>query len=202
MLRLNARPNVAHRYEVVVIAASAGGIPALGTLLAGLPHDFPLPIAVVQHRTASHPQMLAHVLGRRTALKVKFAEEGEALQPGTVYLAPHDLHMTVRRDRSIALVDGLKIRHVRSSANPLFASAALALQGRVIAVVLTGYDRDGTDGVQTVKGQGGIVIAQDKSTSVNFGMPRSAIESGAVEHILPLGKIAGELVRLAKAVRE
>ena len=186
------------RYDVVVMAASAGGVAALRTVLSALPPDFPLPIAVVQHRSAAHPNMLARVLGCRIPLKVKTAENGEVMRPGTVYLAPPDLHMTVAAGGRISLRNGMKIRHVRSSANPLFESAAEALQGRVIAVVLTGYDSDGTDGVQLVKRQGGIVIAQDQATAAHFEMPRAAIESGSVEHILPLHLIAGELVRLAK----
>lgn len=190
-----------HGYDLVVVAASAGGVPALTTLLAGLPADFPLPVAIVQHRLPRHQQVLAKVLGWRASLAVKTAEDGEVMHPGTVYLAPPQMHMTVRADRSLALADGRKIRHVQSSANPLFESAADALGGRVIAVVLTGYDRDGTDGVQSVKRHGGTVIAQDEATSTHFGMPRSAIETGCVDQILPLAKIAGELARLAKAPR-
>jgi two-component system, chemotaxis family, protein-glutamate methylesterase/glutaminase len=99
-------------------------------LLAGLPPDFPLPIAIVQHRSTKHPNMLAKVLGRHCALPVRIASEGEALRPGVVYLAPPELHMTVLADRSFSLADGRKIRHVHSSANPLFESAAGALGGR------------------------------------------------------------------------
>lgn len=196
-MRIETSPRQ-RRYEAVVIAASKGGVRALQKLLSGLPPDFSLPVAVVQHRTTQQPNELARVLGRRAAVPVKLAEEGEIMQPGTVYLAPPDLHMTVRPDRSLAFVDGRRIHHLRSSANPLFESAAESLHGRVIAVVLTGYDHDGTDGVQTVKHRGGIVIAQDQATSERFDMPRSAIQTGSVDHILPLEKIAGELVRLAK----
>lgn len=144
------------------------------------------------------PNLLPRVLGRRTALKVKTAEEGEAMTPGTVYLAPPHEHLVVRRDESLALTDGRRIRHVRSSANPLFASAAQVFGEGVIAVVLTGGDCDATDGVQTVKHRGGIVIAQDKASSAIFGMPHSAIETGCVDAILPLSHIAPELLRLSK----
>ncbi len=186
------------KYEAVVMAASAGGVAALGTLLAALPPDFPLPIAIVQHRSARHPHMLAKVLGRHSTLPVKMAEEGEVMRKGMVYLAPFDLHMTISAERVLTLADGHKIRHVRSSANPLFESAAEALHGRVIAVVLTGYDSDGTDGVQAVKRAGGAVIAQDEASSHAFAMPHSAIATGSVDCVLPLHDIARELVRLAK----
>jgi two-component system chemotaxis response regulator CheB len=192
-MRPSASPG---RYDLVVIAASAGGVQALGQLLSALPADFPVPIAVVQHRTTRQPHLLAKVLSRHTPLLVKLAEHSEAMQPGIVYLAPADLHLTVGADRCLALIDGHKIRHVLSSANPLFSSAAKAFGSRVIAVVLTGMDRDGTDGVQTVKRCGGIVIAQDEATSQRFAMPHSAIETGCVDHILPLEEVAPTLVRL------
>jgi two-component system chemotaxis response regulator CheB len=190
------------RYALVVMAASAGGVQALQKVLSGLPPDFPLPIAIVQHRTGNPPNLLAHVLGRHTALRVKTAEEGEIMVPGIVYLAPPREHLVIQRNEQLALVDGRKVRHVRSSANPLFASAAQVYGDGVIAVVLTGGDRDATDGVQTVRHRGGIVIAQDEPSSHLFGMPRSAIDTGAVNAILPLGEIAGELERLAKMPAE
>lgn len=187
------------RFDVVVMAASAGGVKAFEALLSRLPADFPLPIAIVQHRTTSDPNLLAKVLSRHTALVVKTAQQGEAMQPGTVYLAPPHCHLVVDADLRLAFSDGGRIRHVLSSANPLFESAARALPGRVIAVVLTGYDRDATDGVQAVKRSGGIVIAQDEASSESFGMPASAIKTGCVDRVLPLGHIGGALVALARS---
>lgn len=201
VLREARHSNGVHRYELVVMAASYGGVQALVRVLSLLPADFPLPICVVQHRSAQHPHLLDKVLGRRSALVVKMAENREVLQPGTVYLAPPHMHMRVRADRSLAFTDGVKIRHVHSSANPLFESAAEALGGRVIGVVLTGFDSDGTDGVQAIRHAGGIVLAQDEATSAAFNMPRSAIETGAVHQILPLDRIPAELARLAKVAR-
>ena len=186
------------RYALVVMAASAGGVPAFQKVLGALPPDFPLPIAIVQHRTTSSPNLMARVLGRHTALKVKNAEAGDVLQSGTIYLAPPHQHLVVQPDRTLGVMNGRKIRHVQSSANPLFESAAEVYGDKVIAVVLTGFDSDGTDGVQTVHHRGGIVIAQDESSSHTFGMPHSAILTGAVHAILPLSDIAGELQRLAK----
>jgi len=183
-------------YDMVVMAASAGGIAALKNVLGALPADFPVPVAVVQHRPVEQPNLLAQVLRHFTPLKVKTAEQGERLKPGTVYLAPPDLHLLIRKYGFCKLVDGTKIRHLRSSANPLFTSAAEVFGKRVIAVVLTGGDRDATDGVQSVKNQGGTVITQDEETSAAFGMPRSAIETGCVDEVLPLGEIGPTLLRL------
>jgi two-component system chemotaxis response regulator CheB len=186
------------KYDLVVMAASAGGLHALEQILGTLPADFPAPIAIVQHRTAKLPLLLAQILGRHTHLKVKNAEAGERLLPGTVYLAPPALHLHIQPHGFCDLSDGMRIRHVYSSANPLFTSAADAFGSRVIAVVLTGGDRDATDGVQSIKEKGGVVIAQDQATSQIFGMPHSAIETGCVDHVLPIQDIGPALLQLVK----
>lgn len=196
-------PQVARRavretpYDLVAIVASAGGVKAMETILEALPEDFPIPIALVQHRSGHEPNLLARVLSRHSALTIKLAEDGEELQRGTVYLALPQLHLIVADNRTLRLVDGHKIRHVPSSGNPLFESAAAKLHGRVIGVVLTGYDRDGTDGVQAIRAAGGVVLAQDERTSKAFAMPRSAIETGAVDAVLPVEAIGPALVMLA-----
>jgi two-component system chemotaxis response regulator CheB len=189
----------ANRYELVVLAASAGGIEALARVLNGLPPTFRLPIAIVQHRSPRLPNLLGQLLQRQTQLRVKPAEVGDMLQAGTVYIARPDLHLIVRPDRSLGMTDGHKVRFVQSSANPLLESAAETLGGGVVAVVLTGGGRDGTDGVQAVKARGGLVIAQDRATSQVFGMPGAAIATGAVDEVLPLDQIAPRLRELAGA---
>jgi two-component system chemotaxis response regulator CheB len=137
------------------------------------------------------------VLSRHTDLAVKLAKDGESLEAGTVYLAAPDLHLVVNDNRTLGLRNGHRIRHVLSSGNPLFESAARTLGERVIAVVLTGYDSDGTDGVQAIKKAGGTVIAQDEASSEVFSMPRSAIATGCVDRVLALGEIGPALVQLA-----
>lgn len=193
-----SRPRAVRRgdYDLVLIAASSGGVPALRDFLAKLPSTFPIPIAVVLHRTQTQPVRLAEVLSRTAALQVKTAEEGEKLRTGLVYLAPPRQHLVVRTDRTFHLMDGHKIKYLHSSANPLFESAAYSLNGRVIAVVLTGSGTDGTNGVQTVKGMGGVVLVQDPATTAYATMPLSAIGTGAVDRVLPLEEIPVELLRL------
>jgi two-component system chemotaxis response regulator CheB len=152
-------------------------------------------VAVVLHRTRRQEDLLPLVLGRSSALPVRRVEPGKPMQPGTVYIAPPDAHLIVGADRRFDLMDGRRIRHVLSSANPLFTTAAEVL-GPVIGVVLTGMGRDATDGVQAVKQAGGAVIAQDEATSEWFSMPRSAIATGAVDYVLPLDRISAKLVEL------
>jgi two-component system chemotaxis response regulator CheB len=189
-------PFLPSRFELIVVAASAGGVPALRAIFQGLPKDFPVPIAAVLHRSRDRPFNLVGVLGRDVGLRVKLAEQGERPKPGCIYLAPPSHHLVVRPDRSFHLMNGLKIKYLHSSANPLFESAAYALDGDVIAVVLSGTGSNGINGVQAVCGMGGTVIAQDPASAEFGGMPRAAIASGAVEEVLPLAAIAPALVRL------
>jgi two-component system chemotaxis response regulator CheB len=190
------------KYDLVVMAASAGGLPALRTVLSALPKDFPVPVALVQHRAAAAPEVLPSILRKATPLHVKNAEAGERLQAGTIYVAPPDRHLMVLPDFTLALVDGSKIKFTRSSANPLFESAAQAVNGRLVAVVLTGGGANGTDGVQIVQALGGHVIAQDQASSLHFGMPRAAIATGCVHSVLPLEAIGPTLVHLVMPTKE
>jgi len=186
-------------YRLVAIAASAGGLAVLLEILGALPPGFPLPIVVVQHRSLSSPEVFPAILARATPLRVKTAEEGDALAAGTIYVAPVDRHVVVRPDGTLRLMDGRRIRFVRSSAEPLFESAAYALDGRVIAVVLTGGGANGSHGVIAVAGTGGLVIVQDPDTAQLPGMPRAALATGVDAHVLPAERIAPALLLLASA---
>lgn len=187
------------RHELVILAASAGGIEATGTILEALPASFPIPIVVLQHRSPTRQSILPAILGRRCALRVKDAEPGERFVAGTVYVAPAATHLTVGHDRCFHHRDGTRVHSLRSSADPLIRSAAHALGGKVIAVILTGGGRNGTDGVRDVRTLGGTVIAQDPATARQPGMPRAAIATGAVDYVLSLESIAPMLVQLTTA---
>jgi two-component system chemotaxis response regulator CheB len=180
----------------VGFAASSGGLHALHHVLGALPATFPAAIAIVQHRLAGNERMFGDLLSRWTRLRIRDAEERDVLVPGTVFIAPADQHMRVTLDRTIALARGAPIHHVLSSADPLFISGALAYGPRFIAVVLTGGDGDGSDGVRHVRVRRGTVIAQDPATASNDEMPRHAIATGAVDLVLPLDEIAAALRRL------
>jgi two-component system chemotaxis response regulator CheB len=183
---------------LIVIAASAGGVLALRQLLAGLPADTPAAVVILQHRSPTQPSILNSILARRAKMPVVLAREGELIEPGVVYVARPDLHLTVVPGGRFEYVDGTKVRGVRSSANPLLETAAAVYGDRAIAVVLTGSGMDGTDGVQTVKARGGIVIAQDPDTAEYQSMPRSAVRTGAVDHVLPLDAIPAALVAITQ----
>jgi len=177
------------------MASSAGGLNALGQVLSELPAEF-VPVVVVQHLDPRHRSLMAEILGRRTALEVRQAQEGDRVERGVVYIAPPDRHLLVNGDGSLSLTRTELVHFVRPSADLLFESVAASYRERAIAVVLTGSGSDGEMGVRAVKKMGGLVIAQDRSSSEFFGMPGAAIDTGSVDIILPLNEIASTLVGL------
>jgi two-component system chemotaxis response regulator CheB len=182
-------------FDVVAMASSAGGLSALSQVISRLPGRFPAAVLVVQHLDPHHPSMLAEILSRRTELSVQQAVDGETLRGSTIYIAPPDQHLLVNPDAKISLTRSELVHFVRPSADLLFESVAATFKERSIAVVLTGTGRDGSMGVQAIKKMGGVVIAQDQSSSEYSGMPDAAIATGAVDHILPLEEIAAALVQ-------
>jgi len=183
-------------YDVVALAASAGGLAALSQLFAALPADFPAALVVVQHLDPRHRSLMADILRRRTRLQVKQAEEGDHLHSATIHIAPPNRHLLVNSDGSLSLSQTELVHFVRPSADMLFESVAASYKDHAIAVVLTGTGSDGVMGVQAIKKMGGTVIAQDARTSEFFGMPGAAIQTGNVDFILPLDEIAAVLVTL------
>jgi two-component system, chemotaxis family, protein-glutamate methylesterase/glutaminase len=184
---------------VVGLAASAGGLAALSTVLQALPAGFPGAVLVVQHLDPHHKSLLADILQRRSGLTVREARGGERLAPGTVYLAPPDHHLLVDAGGTLSLSSAERVRYVRPAADLLFAALAASFGPRAVAVVLSGSGRDGTDGALAVKRAGGTVIVQDVATSEFTGMPEAAIASGAADRVLPLPAIGAALVELAGA---
>jgi two-component system chemotaxis response regulator CheB len=187
-------PNAA--FDVVALAASAGGLTALSRVLSVLPADFPAAIVVVQHLDPRHRSLMADILSRRTLLRVKQAREGDRLSPGTVYIAPPNRHLLVNPDGTLSLSQSELVHFVRPSADLLFESVAASYKDRTIAVVLTGTGSDGNMGVQAIKKMQGTVIAQDEASAEFFRMPGAAIQTGCVDFILPLDEIPSALVTL------
>jgi len=186
------------KYRLVVVAASAGGLSAIATMLEKLPRDFPLPVAIVQHMDPNHESLLATILSRRTALKVAEARDREAMISGRVYVAPPGTHMIVGPGYAVHLTHSAKVHFVRPSADVLFESAARSC-GPVIAVILTGTGSDGAAGAAVVRDAGGVVIAQDEATSAFFSMPHAAIDRGVVQYVLPVGDIGAALIDLTRS---
>ena len=177
-------------YGIVAIAASAGGITALGHVLGGLPPGFPVPVVVVQHLDPRHKTIIAEVLGRRAKLPVVLATDGERAQPGTIYVAPPNRHLLVEAEGVLVLSSSELVHFLRPSADLLFESVAGAYGPRAIACVLTGTGSDGAMGATAVKARGGTVIAEDPELAEFKGMPEAVIAAAAVDFVLPLDEIA------------
>lgn len=187
---------VADNFDIVAVASSAGGLKALDEVLSALPEDFTASIVVVQHLDPRHRSLMADILSRHTSLKVKQAEDGDSLEPGTVYIAPPNRHLLVNADDTLSLTQSELVHFVRPSADLLFESVAASHKKRAIGVVLTGTGSDGSMGVQAIKKMEGTVIVQDEHSSEFFGMPNAAIQTGAVDFVLSLKEIPLALVTL------
>lgn len=184
--------------ELVCIATSTGGPEALETVLTGLPANFPVPIAVVQHMPPFFTKQLAKRLSDKCAIRVHEAESGQPLEPGTALIAPGDFHLEVRRRSSrcyaVTTTDPPE-NSCRPAADVLFRSAAAEFGHQMFAVVLTGMGQDGLKGCEAVRNSGGSVVVQDEATSVIWGMPGSVSRAGLASMELPINKIAAEIIR-------
>ncbi|MEZ4524396.1 MAG: chemotaxis-specific protein-glutamate methyltransferase CheB [Desulfobacterales bacterium] len=180
--------------KLVAIASSTGGPKALSHLLSALPEYFPCPIMVAQHIAPDFVSGLVNWLDKIVPLKVKSGVRGEMLMPGTVYISPSEKHMRAEQGKRIGFTPAQAGDIYFPSCNILLTSAAEVYGAGSIGVILTGMGDDGISGLQAVKNAGGFTIAQDEQTSVIFGMPRVAIEKGCVDKVLPIHKIAEELM--------
>ncbi|MGE0758771.1 MAG: chemotaxis-specific protein-glutamate methyltransferase CheB [Pirellulaceae bacterium] len=201
-----ALPDVVHRTtspwtaRAVLVAASTGGPRALATLLPDLAARITIPILIVQHMPAELTRSLSENLGRQARCTVVEAGDGQTIQPRTVYVAPGGKHLVLRKTAAHQLTTGWSDQPpecgCRPSANVLFRSAAAALGGQVIAVILTGMGNDGTAGVAPLKRAGGYVLVQDEASSVVWGMPGSVVAAGLADAVLPLSGIPAAVQEL------
>ncbi|MBU1064084.1 chemotaxis protein CheB [bacterium] len=177
------------------MGASAGGIDALKQVLERLPADLPAAVIIVQHLSPSKPTQLHEYLDKISPLRVYLAEDGAPIKDGAAYLAVPGQHLKVAEKRLVLNMDEPE-NYVRPAVDVLFTSAAESFGSKTVGVVLTGTGRDGARGCRQIKAKGGATIAQDEKTSRNFGMPKAAIETGAVDFVLPLEKIADKIIEL------
>lgn len=182
-------------FSAIAIAASTGGPPALQTLLSGLPAQMPLPIFVVQHMAGGFLEGFTEWLDQNISLEVRLAEDGERPGPGRVYVAPEEKHLGLKAGK-IVLSDELAIHGFRPSATHLFDSVGRTYGRKSLGVILTGMGRDGVEGLRTLRKNGGTTVAQDKKTSVVFGMPGAAVAEGLADDVIPIDSIADHILGL------
>jgi len=188
------------RYGLVVMGTSTGGLHALTRLLSDLPASFPLPIAIVQHRSRDSDERLSALLSGSSLIPVYEAEDKEPLRGPGVYLGPPDYHLLVEPE-SVALSTEEPVAYSRPSIDVLFESAAYSHGSRVIGVLLTGANQDGTRGLQSIKERGGYVIVQNPDSAESAFMPKNAVRNLLPDRVLNLEQIAGELISRASDAR-
>lgn len=208
--------------DVVAIGTSTGGPPALQILLPKFPREISFGLLIVQHMPHGFTGPLAKRLDTISRIHVKEADEGDKIEPGLALIAPSGLHMTVKREQSphspqrirvsaeaarrgkgskVAVRGKVKLDVEPSntlhkpSVDLLFQSVAKSYGNRSLGVILTGMGSDGLKGMQAIKHESGITLAQDEGTSVIFGMPRAAIEKGVVDKVMPITSMAEEIMK-------
>ena len=184
--------------KLVAIGASTGGPLVLQAILAALPRNFPVPIAIVQHISVGFTQGLVAWLGQSCGVEIHVARNGEAMLPGHIYVAPDELHMTVTRDAHVSLSRDPPEHGHRPAVSPLFRSVAHALGRNAVGVLLTGMGKDGAEELRLLRDKGALTIAQDRPSSVVHGMPGAAIELDAATHVLSPPEISATLAKLVK----
>lgn len=193
---VEAGPNksLSHNVDLVVIGTSTGGPVALQKVLSDLPQSFNKPIVLVQHMPASFTSAFAERLDKLCAIGVKLADDGDPLKPGQALLAPGGKQLMIDRGR-VKIIDGDERLNYKPSVDIALASAAKHYPGKTLAVILTGMGSDGCDGARLVKQTGGTIWAQDKDTSVIYGMPMAVAKAGYTDAILPLQEVALKMVK-------
>ncbi|MFQ5489035.1 MAG: chemotaxis response regulator protein-glutamate methylesterase [Gammaproteobacteria bacterium] len=185
-------------YQLLLIGTSTGGPAALQDVLSKLPRDFPLPIVMVQHMPASFTPPFAQRLNGLCRITVKHAENGDVLRPGTAYLAPGGFQMLLEREGEHCLIRIASPKDdetYRPSVDVTFSSAARAVKGKTLALILTGMGADGREGARLLKERDSTIWVQDEASCVVAGMPSAVIDAGLADAILPLNQIASALMQ-------
>jgi two-component system chemotaxis response regulator CheB len=198
----NSLSGTANPNHLLAIGSSTGGTEALSQIIPELPANIPGTV-VVQHMPPGFTTQMAERLDRASAVTVKEAQGGEIIEPGTVYVAPGDRHLLVRKKGTkyvIELRDGPRVSRHKPSVDVLFKTVAEAAGSDAVGVILTGMGRDGASGMEDMKAAGGYNIAQNEESCVVYGMPREVVERGAHSEIAPLGKIPSRICQAFSGV--
>ncbi len=194
-----AKEQVTAAKKLVIISGSSGSLEALSAILPNLDKTFSIPIVIVLHRSPNTDSGLTDLLSSKTVLQVKEADEKDRLQPGWIYLAPPDYHLLIEEDGTISLDASSKVNYSRPSIDVSFSSAAEVYRDGLTAVLLSGANSDGSNGMKTVQQYGGRNIVQDPAEAMVSYMPQQAILfSGATEMLTAssIGKVLNEISKM------
>jgi two-component system chemotaxis response regulator CheB len=189
-------------FDAVVIGVSSGGFRALHTILPMFPQNFACPVIIVQHRASTDDDFFIESLDSHCELNVKEAVEKEKLQAGTVYISPGNYHLLVEKDKTLSLSVDEPVCYARPSIDVLFESASGAFGPRLIGVILTGANSDGSNGIRTIRENKGLTISQDPLDAETSVMPQSAIETNCIDFVLPLKDIPPFITGLLENTHE
>ena len=190
--------NQAAGFPIVGIGASAGGLEALETFFKHMPSEKNIAFVIIQHLSPKHKSIMGALLSKCTEMEVLDLEDGMKIEPNRVYLNPPDKNVVIING-TLQLLDPVRTGAVNLPIDCFFRSMAEDLGEQAICIILSGTATDGTLGLRTVKGEGGIAMVQDPDSAKYDGMPRSAIATGLVDFILPVEKLPGELVKYIRA---
>jgi two-component system, chemotaxis family, protein-glutamate methylesterase/glutaminase len=189
----------------VVVGSSTGGTKGVELIIESLPSGFPAPVLIVQHMPEMFTALFANRLNRLASITVKEGEEGDEVKKGIAYIAPGGWHMKISdknhksKNINLSLTKDPPIFGLRPAIDPLMESVSQIYGASTIGVILSGMGSDGTNGMCAISESHGMTLAQDEATSVVFGMPRRAIESGAVDDVLPIDKIPERIMELVES---
>jgi two-component system chemotaxis response regulator CheB len=176
--------------KLIVIGGSSGSLEVIMKILPLLKEDLPFSIVMVMHRNTTADSALADLLSSRTKLKVKEADDKDLLEPGCIYIAPPDYHLLIEADGTLSLDASEKIHYCRPSIDVSLISAAVAYKNELAAVILSGANVDGAEGIKTIYEAGGYTVVQDPSEAGVSYMPEQALQTKAVNTIMRSGEMA------------
>ena len=179
-----------HSYEAIVIGVSAGGLTALAQILPKFDKGMTLPVMIVQHQRHDSDDFLVRYFDRLCVHSVREVEDKMPVESGTIYFAPVNYHLLVEPDKTLSLSTEARVNYSRPAIDVLFESAAETYTDRLIGIILTGANQDGTHGAARIKELGGLIIVQDPGTAEVETMPMSVIKHVQVDHILALNRIS------------
>jgi two-component system chemotaxis response regulator CheB len=185
------------RAELMIIGGSAGSLQVILSILSEIHPDFPLPILIVLHRNSVFESSLEELLASRTRAPIKEVEEKEPILPGTIYIAPADYHVLIEWDHTFSLDYSERVNFSRPSIDVTFRCASDVYGAGLVCLLLSGGNADGVEGLQYVKGRGGVVVVQDPATAEVPYMPQHAVSQVEVDFLVPAEALPAFLKGLA-----
>ena len=188
------------KYETIVIGVSSGGMNVMKIMFSLLPKDFNTPIIIVQHISPRSDNKWIKLLNEKSNLPIKEADEKEKIEKGNVYIAPPNYHLLIEKNKTFSLTIDERVNFARPSIDVLFDSAAEAYENKLIGIVLTGSNNDGTNGIKRIQEYGGLTIIQNPETAESAYMPKSAIVAIQPDYILSIEEIIKLLIKIDKQI--